>query len=60
MDLHDEVFLQFYCFWLHQDVIYFFIYFIYFLDFNKICNSLDDLLVVLNGIPKDGREGRSM
>jgi len=65
VDLHDEVFLQFYCFWLHQDVIcyiylfYLFIYFTYFLDFNKISNRLDEL-VVLNGIPQDGREGRSM
>jgi len=37
--------------------VYLFIYFTYFLDFNKICNSIDDL-VVLNGIPKDGREGK--
>jgi len=56
VDLHDEVFLQFYCFWLYQDVIcyiYLFFYFTYFLDFNKISNRLDDLLVVLNEIPKD-------
>ena len=32
----------------------------HFLCGTQACNTLDDLLVVLNGIREDGRKGRNM
>jgi hypothetical protein len=65
MDLHDEVFLQFYCFWLYQDVMYRIYLFIYLfillisLILIKCVNSLHDLLVV-QGVPLATEPGISL
>lgn len=58
INLNEEVFYYFTA--LASSGCDIFSSFAYFFNCNQMCNSLDDLPLVLNGIPEDGRGGLNM